>query len=77
MMQSSQRLQSIWVKIIPHINDTVLLVSAIILVVLSLQYPITTAWINAKIIALLIYIILGTIALKRGKTMRIRVIAWG
>lgn len=77
MMQSSPRLQNTWVKVIPHINDTVLLVSAIVLVAVSLQYPISTAWINSKLIALLIYIILGTIALKRGKTMAIRVIAWG
>jgi len=76
MMQSSLRLQSIGVKIVPHINDTILLVSAIVLMVLSLQYPISTAWINAKLIALLVYIILGTIALKRGKTIATRIIAW-
>ncbi|MFK7815804.1 MAG: SirB2 family protein [Gammaproteobacteria bacterium] len=77
MMQSSSSLQSKWVKIVPHVNDTILLATAIILVVLSLQYPISTAWVNAKIIALLVYILLGTIALKRGKTMSIRVTAWG
>lgn len=76
MMQSSLRLQSIGVKIVPHINDTILLVSATVLMVLSLQYPISTAWINAKLIALLVYIILGTIALKRGKTIATRIIAW-
>ncbi len=76
MMQGSAKLQRRWVNIVPHINDTILLVSAIILVIVSTQYPIYTAWINAKIIALLIYIILGTIALKRGKTKTIRVSSW-
>ncbi|MGH1537958.1 MAG: SirB2 family protein [Gammaproteobacteria bacterium] len=76
MMQGSAKLQRRWVNIVPHINDTILLVSAIILVIVSTQYPIYTAWINAKIIALLIYIILGTIALKRGKTKIIRVFSW-
>ena len=77
MMQSSPRLQQRWVKIAPHVNDTILLVSAIILVVLTAQYPGPVAWINAKIIGLLVYIVLGTIALKRGRTLQTRVIAWG
>ncbi len=75
-MNSSPRLQQRWVKIVPHIIDTFLLVSAILLVVLTAQYPGPVAWINAKIVALIAYIILGTIALKRGPTMQIRVVAW-
>ena len=76
MMQSSPLLQRRWIKIVPHINDTFLLVSAIALVVLTSQYPGPAAWINAKIIALVVYIVLGIIALNRGKTMQIRVLAW-
>lgn len=76
MMQSSSRLNSRWVKIAPHINDTFLLLSAIALVFITSQYPGPATWINAKIIALVLYIVLGTIALKRGKTMGIRVISW-
>ena len=76
MMQSSPLLQRRWIKIVPHINDTFLLVSAIALVVLTSQYPGPAAWINAKIIALVAYIVLGIIALNRGKTMQIRVLAW-
>ena len=60
----------------PHVNDTILLVSAIMLVLLSAQYPITTAWINAKIIALFAYIILGAVALKHGRTMTVRILSW-
>ena len=76
MMKSSTYLQNRCVKIAPHINDTILLVSAIFLVILSAQYPGPIAWLNAKIIALLIYIILGTVALKRGTTKIIRIVAW-
>jgi len=76
MMQSSSRLQQRWVKIAPHINDTILLLSAIALVVISSQYPGAIGWINAKIVALFFYIILGTIALKRGKSKTLRIIAW-
>jgi uncharacterized membrane protein SirB2 len=77
MMQSSQRLNLAWVKIVPHVNDTILLVSASILSVMSQQYPVSTAWINAKLLALIAYIVLGSIALKRGKDLGMRVIAWG
>jgi uncharacterized membrane protein SirB2 len=75
MIQSSPILQKRWVRIVPHINDTVLLLSAIALVMMTSQYPGPATWINAKIVALLAYIILGTVALKRGKTKRIRVIS--
>ncbi len=59
----------------PHINDTILLLSAISLVIVTSQYPGLVIWINAKIAALLIYIILGTVALKRGETKLIRIIS--
>lgn len=75
MIQSSPMLQKRWIRIVPHINDTVLLLSAIALVIITSQYPGPTIWINAKIAALLIYIILGTVALKRGKTKFIRIIS--
>jgi uncharacterized membrane protein SirB2 len=75
MIQSSPMLQQRWIKITPHINDTFLLLSAIALVIFTAQYPIPATWLIAKIAALLLYILLGTIALKRGKTKHIRIIA--
>ncbi len=77
MMSSSKMLSNTWVKVLPHVNDTLLLITAIILVVISAQYPGSTAWLNAKIVALILYIVLGTIALRRGPTLQIRVVAWG
>jgi uncharacterized membrane protein SirB2 len=68
--------QQRWIKIAPHLVDTVLLVSAITLVYLIDVSPFSTPWLLAKIIALLIYIVLGTIALKRGKTQAIKLFAW-
>ena len=77
MMSSSKNLSNTWVRVLPHVNDTVLLLTAITLVLKSAQYPGVTSWLNAKIVALLIYIVLGTIALRRGPTLKIRVVAWG
>jgi len=76
MIQSSSILQKRWVKIAPHINDTFLLLSAAALVIITAQYPGPAIWINAKMAALLLYIVLGTVALKRGKTKGIRIISW-
>ncbi len=53
-------------RVLPHIVDTVLLLSAITLVVLSRQYPFVSPWVTAKVIALVLYIGLG-IALKRSQ----------
>lgn len=76
MLQSSTRLQQRWVKIVPHVIDTVLLASAITLAWQLALSPFDAPWLLAKIIALLLYIVLGTYALKRGKTLRMRLGCW-
>jgi len=75
MLFESPMLQKKWVKIFPHIVDTLLLISAIILAVQISQYPLVDGWLTAKVFALLLYIVLGSIALKRGKTKGIRIVA--
>lgn len=76
MAQGSQRLHARWVRIVPHVVDTVLLASAISLAVLMRQYPFVVGWLTAKVIGLIVYIALGTIALKRGRSRRTRIAAW-
>lgn len=76
MLRDSPSLQQRWVKIAPHTVDTVLLASAIALAWQLGISPLTHPWLAAKIIALLLYVAVGTIALKRGKTKRIRLAAW-
>ncbi len=76
MMTDSPRLQARWVRIVPHVNDTLLLASGIGLAVLIQQYPLVDGWLTAKLIALLLYIVLGTVALKRGRTRGQRIRAW-
>ena len=56
------------VKITPHVIDTVLLLTAIGLCVQIQQYPFVDHWITVKVFMLILYIVLGTIAIKRGKT---------
>jgi uncharacterized membrane protein SirB2 len=76
MMTDSPRLQARWVRIVPHANDTLLLASGIALTVLIQQYPLVHGWLTAKLLALIAYIVLGTLALKRGKTKSRRIAAW-
>ena len=76
MLQNHPRLQQSWVKIVPHLIDSVLLLSGITLVVIIHQYPFIDHWLTAKLFALLLYIILGHFALKRGETKTIRLAAW-
>ena len=67
VFQESPMIKRKWVKILPHVNDTVLLITAILLAVGIQQYPFVDAWLTAKFIALLIYIVFGLFALKRAK----------
>ncbi|MES2743370.1 MAG: SirB2 family protein [Pseudomonadota bacterium] len=76
MMADSAKLQQRWVKVLPHVVDTLLLASAIALAVATGQYPLAQAWLTAKVVALLLYIVLGVAALKRGKTKTVRVVAF-
>lgn len=63
-----------WVKIVPHVNDTILLVAAIFLTVGISQYPFTHDWLTVKLIALIFYIVFGMFALKRAKERKNKVI---
>lgn len=72
MLAESPRLQDRWVRIVPHAVDTVFLVSGIALAAVLQQYPFVHGWLTAKLFGLIAYIILGSIALKRGRTRGLR-----
>jgi uncharacterized membrane protein SirB2 len=76
MLRGSALLQQRWVKIVPHVVDTVLLASAIAMAVMIRQYPFTAPWLTAKVLGLITYIALGSVALKRGKSQQTRIAAW-
>jgi len=65
-----------WLRVVPHINDTVLLLSAGLLALQIGQYPFTADWLTAKLLALLVYILLGMMALKWARTLPLQMIAW-
>lgn len=63
-------------KIVPHVIDTVLLLSAIVLAGILAQMGASSDWLVAKVIGLIAYIVLGMIALKRGRTLQVRIAAF-
>lgn len=76
MLQDSPKLQARWARIVPHVNDSLLLATAVGMLIVGSLNPIGQPWLMAKIIGLLVYIVLGTIALKRGQTKAIRIKAF-
>jgi len=75
-IQGSAVLEKKLVKVLPHVVDTILLASAIVLVVMSGQYPFSTPWVTAKLLGLIVYIGLGVFVMKKAKTQKSRIIAF-
>ncbi len=63
-------------RILPHVNDTLLLTAAIWMSVTSHQYPFVAGWLTAKVIGLLAYIGFGKLALHRTAPLRLRLPAF-
>ena len=61
---------------LPHVVDTVLLASAIALAWMLGLNPLSTPWLMAKIIGLLVYIGLGMVALRPTFSFKLRFAAW-
>src|SRR5210317_1344923 len=76
MMTGSALLGHKAVRITPHLVDTLFLVTGIVLV-LQLSLPVMQSpWLLAKFAGLVVYIILGAIALRRGPTISVRQVAF-
>jgi uncharacterized membrane protein SirB2 len=76
MLRGSALLARRWVRILPHVNDTLLLASGIAIAALSRQYPFVHGWLTAKLLALVLYIGLGMMALRPGRSRPLRIAAW-
>lgn len=79
MMAESPRLQARWVRIAPHVVDTLLLGSGVAMALEIARQPLAplAGWLTPKLIAIVVYILLGAVALRRGRTRRARVLAFG
>lgn len=76
MMAESAMLQRKWVRVLPHVIDTLLLAAGVTAAVMIRQYPFVADWLTAKVFGLIAYIVLGTLALKRARTRERRIGFW-
>lgn len=63
-------------RTLPHVVDTVLIVSALWLAWILRLTPSNAPWISAKIVGLFVYIAIGMVALRFGRTKTVRASAW-
>ena len=75
MLKGSALLRARWMRTWPHAIDSLLLISGIWMAVNLHVDPVNSPWLAAKLVALLVYIGLGFLALRLGKSYRLRVIA--
>jgi uncharacterized membrane protein SirB2 len=80
MLMESPLLKRKVVRIVPHIIDTCLLASGLTMALTYYEAFYTHAWLVAKLTALVLYIVMGSIALKYGKTKKTRlcslIVSW-
>lgn len=76
MIRDSPLLNARWMKVLPHVNDTVLLIAALSLAAMSGQYPFVADWVTAKVFGVIAYIILGALALREASTRIMRIACW-
>jgi uncharacterized membrane protein SirB2 len=76
MLVQSPLVHSAWVRYLSYAIDTLLLTAALMLTSVVHQYPFGNGWLTMKVALLVVYVVLGSIALKRGRNRRIRLAAF-
>ncbi len=62
-------------RVLSWVIDTALLGMGVLLMIALHMYPPAEAWLSVKLLLLLVYIVLGFVALKRARTRRARALA--
>jgi uncharacterized membrane protein SirB2 len=75
MLQDRLPEKAPWVYTLPHYNDTLLFLSGLSMAAIIGQLPMVAPWLTSKLFILLAYILLGTLALRRGRRRWIRIYA--
>ncbi len=72
MLARSPRANHALLRFPSYVIDTALLAAAITLSAMLHQYPFVHGWLTVKVLLLVAYIVLGSLALKRGRSYRVR-----
>ena len=73
LIKHPARLSRPWIKTVPHLNDSALLLFAVLLCLVTGQAPGTTPWLSEKVLAIIFYILAGMSALKWAKRRPTRI----
>src|SRR6187551_1603300 len=76
MLAGSRLANHAALRYLSYAIDTTLLTAALMLVTILHQYPFVQAWLTVKVLLLVVYIVLGVFALRRGRTRRVRAICY-
>ncbi len=76
MLTGSDKLQQPITRIAPHVVDTAFLFSGVAMLLTISLNPLSQSWLVAKFAGLVLYILLGSVAIRRGPTLRIRALAF-
>lgn len=76
MLARSPVANAAFLRVMSYAIDTTLLTAALMLVTILHQYPFQQAWLTVKVILLVVYVVLGTLALKRGRTRTAQVASY-
>lgn len=76
MLAGSSAANAAPLRYLSYAIDTTLLTAAFMLMTVLHVYPGAVAWLTVKVILIVVYIVLGAIALRRGRTRRARAIAF-
>ena len=77
MLNRSPLLAHPLTRTLPHINDSLLLLAAIAMAWIAHLNPLEHNWLMAKLAGLIVYVLLGSIALRRGRNRKGRAAAFG
>lgn len=75
MLTESKNLQHPAAKVVPHVIDSVFLLAGVGMIWQLHLNPLTQPWLLAKFAGLVAYVLLGTVAIKRGPTKQVRTVA--
>lgn len=75
-LTENSRLDTRLARVLPHLVDTLLLATAVAMLVSWQLSPLQLPWVTAKICALLVYIGLGLVAMRFAETKRSQAVAY-
>jgi len=75
MLRRTPHLHASWWRWLPHVIDTLLFATGLAMAIGLAISPVAQPWLAVKLLAIVVYIVIGSIALKRGRTRGQRVLA--